>query len=70
MFWGIWKTYNRFTIGLKQSKQVKMRKNEIPPLYHIALEFFCLSLYTDCLSDLRKMFQGASSYDAYLKYQM
>ena len=34
------------------------------------LEFFCVPLYTDYLSDLHRKFQIASSYDTDLKYQI
>ena len=36
----------------------------------IALKLFCVSLYTECLSDLYKKFQVLSIYDAYVECEI
>ena len=41
-----------------------MYQREILSIGRNVLEFFCVPLYTDCLSDLPKNFQVTSTYDA------
>ena len=58
------------SLYLVQSKYTKIFKKEIPSIGRNVLEFFCVSLYTEFLSDLYKKFQVASVHDTNVEYQI
>ena len=53
-----------------RSNYIEMHSQEILFLHYNVLQFFCVPLKTDCLSDLHKKFQVASIYDTNVKYQI
>ena len=68
-FWA-WRKYMLFLLYLMQSKYAKIQLQEIPTIGFNALEFFFVSLHTEFLSHLYKMFQVASVYDTNVEYQI
>ena len=59
----------RISLYLPQSKYAKIHYHEIPSFGLNLLEFFCVPLYTEFLSDLHEKFQVASVYDINVEYQ-
>ena len=57
-------------IYLPQFKYAKIHYHEIPSIGLNLLEFFCVLLYTEFLSDLHKKFQIASLQDRNVEYQI
>ena len=55
---------------LVQFKYIKIHQQEIPSTNRIVLEFFCMFLYTDYLSNLHKKFRIAFTYDTNVNYQI
>ena len=51
------------SLYLPQSKYAKIHFHEVPSIGLNVLEFSCVPLYTEFLSDLNKKFQVASTYD-------
>ena len=51
------------SLYLVQSKYAKIHKQEIPSIGRNVLEFFCVPLSTNCVSDFHKKFQVTSTYD-------
>ena len=69
MFLTIAKMYVNFII-LAQSKYTNIHQQENPSIGCNALQFFCVPLYTEFLSDLYKKFQVASTYYTIVEYQI
>ena len=61
---------SQFFLYLPQSKYKKIHYREISSIRLSVLEFFCVPLYTEFLSDLYEKFQVASVYDTNVKYQI
>ena len=59
-----------FLLYLVQSKYAKIQQQEISSIDANVLEFFCVSLHTEFLSDLYKKFQVISMYDENVEYQI
>ena len=60
------------SLYLVQFKYAKIHKKEIPSTCRIVLEFFCVPLYIEFLSDLykKKKSQVASTYDTNVECQI
>ena len=58
------------SLYLPQSKYTKIHWHEISFIGLNVLEFFCVQLYTEFLSDLHEKFQVASVYDTNVEYQI
>ena len=65
-----WQTCMWTALYLPQSKCTKFHKEEIPSISRNVLEFFCVPLYKEFLSDLCTKFQVASIYDKNIQWKI
>ena len=56
-------------ISLVKSKYIKIHQQGIPSIGCNLLEFFCMHLHTDYLSDLYKKLLVASTDDTHVEYK-
>ena len=65
----VWQNCILTLLYLVQSKCSKMHQEEILSIGLNVLEFLCVSLYTEFLSDFNEMFQVESTCDKNEEYQ-
>ena len=56
--------------GTQKNSNTLRPMDEIPSISHNVLQFFCVPLYTELLTDLYEKFQVASVYDTNVESQI
>ena len=69
-YFSLWQKIMLISLHSAQSKYAIIHYHEIPSKSLNVLEFFCVPLYTEFLTDLYKKFQVASVHDTNVDYQI